>query len=157
MAYDPRFTGGVHVASGDVDGDGLPDIITGAGAGGGPHVQVFSGVDNHVIRSFMAYDPRFTGGVFVATSRSNRRLAGSPPASSGDQGVGTAPSSPGTPLGGKTVALLSTGLTPVASDSGISVLVPDTSALTLNPARRLRRTGDRLTEYYDLALGVLTA
>ena len=71
MAYDPRFTGGIFVATGDVNGDGVPDIITGAGPGGGPHVQVFSGVDGSVLRSFMAYDPRFTGGIFVATGDIN--------------------------------------------------------------------------------------
>src|SRR5688572_10725670 len=35
LAYDQTFTGGVYVAAGDVNGDGTPDVITGAGAGGG--------------------------------------------------------------------------------------------------------------------------
>jgi serralysin len=58
--------GGVCVAAGDVDGDGKADVITGAGAGGGPHIKVFSGATGQAIGSFMAYDMAFTGGVSVA-------------------------------------------------------------------------------------------
>src|SRR5439155_664191 len=43
MAYDLSFHGGVNVAVGLFDLDGVPDIVTGAGPGGGPHVKVFSG------------------------------------------------------------------------------------------------------------------
>jgi hypothetical protein len=67
FAYDAMFTGGVNVAAGDIDGDGIDDVITGAGAGGGPHVKVFSGESGKEIRSFFAYDPLFTGGVTVAS------------------------------------------------------------------------------------------
>jgi hypothetical protein len=66
MAYDPTFTGGVNVAAADFDGDGKPDIITGAGPGGGPHVKVFRGTDLKLLASYFAYNPSFTGGVFVA-------------------------------------------------------------------------------------------
>ena len=42
FAYDPAFTGGVFVSAGaDMNFDGLADVVTGAGAGGGPHVKVF--------------------------------------------------------------------------------------------------------------------
>jgi FtsP/CotA-like multicopper oxidase with cupredoxin domain len=71
FAYDPSFRGGVAVAVGDVNGDGIPDIVTGAGPGGGPHVEVFDGATNAVLFSFMAYDPTFRGGVSVAAGDVN--------------------------------------------------------------------------------------
>ena len=71
-AYDPRFTGGVSVAAGDIDGDGRTDIITGAGPGGGLHVTVFSGADLHVLANLYApSDPGFPGGVSVAAGDVN--------------------------------------------------------------------------------------
>jgi hypothetical protein len=66
QAYDENFLGGVNVAVGDVTGDGIPDIVTGAGPGGGPHVEVFDGRNGALVFSFMAYSPDFRGGVFVA-------------------------------------------------------------------------------------------
>jgi hypothetical protein len=71
MAYASNFFGGVHVALADVNGDGTPDIISGAGAGGGPHVKVFSGVDGSLLDSFMAYNVAFTGGVNVGAADIN--------------------------------------------------------------------------------------
>ncbi|HYH69166.1 MAG TPA: right-handed parallel beta-helix repeat-containing protein [Urbifossiella sp.] len=71
FAYDAAFTGGVFVAVGDVDGDGSDDIVTGAGAGGGPNVKVFSGRDGRVLQSFFAYAPSFAGGVSVAVGYVN--------------------------------------------------------------------------------------
>jgi hypothetical protein len=68
FAYDPAFTGGVRVAMGDVNGDRIDDIITGAGPGGGPHVYVYDGATGAVIHSFFPYDPAFTGGVYVAAA-----------------------------------------------------------------------------------------
>jgi hypothetical protein len=70
FAYDPAFPGGVNVACGDVTGDGVPEIITGAGPGGGPHVRAFSLAGGVVteVASFYAYDPAFPGGVTVAAA-----------------------------------------------------------------------------------------
>ena len=66
FAYDISFRGGVSVASADMDNDGLLEIVTGAGPGGGPHVRVFDGGTGTIISQWFAYDPSFTGGVNVA-------------------------------------------------------------------------------------------
>ncbi len=71
FAYDGGFRGGVRVAVGDVDGDGTGDIVTAPGPTGGPHVKVFSGRTGSLIKSFFAYAPAFTGGVFVAAADVN--------------------------------------------------------------------------------------
>lgn len=65
LAYGANFHGGVNVGVGDLDGDGSPDIVTGAGPGGGPHVRVF-GTNQAVKWQFFAYDQKFKGGVYVA-------------------------------------------------------------------------------------------
>jgi len=71
LAFDLGFAGGVHVATGDVNGDGAADIIAAAGPGGAPHVRVFDGRTGAEIRSFLAYDAGFRGGVSVATGDVN--------------------------------------------------------------------------------------
>ncbi|HET6573530.1 MAG TPA: hypothetical protein VFG68_08010 [Fimbriiglobus sp.] len=66
FVYDPSFRGGVRVATGDVTGDGVPDLVTAAGFGGGPHIQVFDGVTFELLNGFFAYEPTFRTGVYVA-------------------------------------------------------------------------------------------
>ena len=69
-AYESNFLGGVNVASGNIDGTGTDEIITGAGAGGGPHVKAFSRASDgaiNTVSSFLAYDAGFRGGVEVGT------------------------------------------------------------------------------------------
>lgn len=65
------FTGGVRVATGDVNGDGTPDIVVTAGPGGGPAVKIFSGIDGTILASFYAYGSTFAGGVDVAVADLN--------------------------------------------------------------------------------------
>ena len=59
------FSGGLRVGSGDIDGDGLADIIAGEGPGGNA-VTVFSGKDGSVLTSFLPFGSTFGSGVFVA-------------------------------------------------------------------------------------------
>jgi hypothetical protein len=71
LAYDPAFRGGVRVALGDVNGDGVDDLVTAPGPGGGPHVRVFGGAqllqgDAVELASFFAGDASLTGGLYVA-------------------------------------------------------------------------------------------
>ena len=71
FAFEESFYGGVRVAVGDVNGDGIDDIVTGAGFTGGPVVRVFSGADLTVLSEFFAYDENFRVGVFVAVGDIN--------------------------------------------------------------------------------------
>ncbi|MCZ2342716.1 MAG: cadherin-like domain-containing protein [Bacteroidales bacterium] len=64
--FEPTFLGGVRVAVGDVNGDGVADIVAGAGPGGSPRVVIFDGKTNAQLASFFAYEDTFVGGVFVA-------------------------------------------------------------------------------------------
>lgn len=57
--------GGVTVSAADWDGDGLDDVITGAGPGNAPRTRVFDTTNNNEITNFLAYPGTFLGGVFV--------------------------------------------------------------------------------------------
>ncbi|MBA2608300.1 MAG: hypothetical protein H0U92_05150 [Actinobacteria bacterium] len=74
MAYG-SFNGGVRVAAGVVRTDNVIDVVTAAGAGGGPHVKLWSiaGVEGD---GFYAYDPTFRGGAFVAVANGKRIITG---------------------------------------------------------------------------------
>ncbi len=64
-AYNPtQYTAGVDVAAGDVDGDGVDEIITGT-TRGAPHVRVLK-LDGTEVGSFYAYSSSSEAGVNVA-------------------------------------------------------------------------------------------
>lgn len=66
-AYGPNFRGGVQVAVEDMtDAFAGPEIVTGAGPTGGPHVRVFTQTGS-LYREFFAYDPKSSAGVAVST------------------------------------------------------------------------------------------
>lgn len=66
-AYHPAFWGGVNIAAKDFNNDGTPEIITGAGIGGGPHVRFYDQEGNVKLNPlFFVFDKEnFTGGVSV--------------------------------------------------------------------------------------------
>jgi hypothetical protein len=67
LAYDPSFFGGVTLTMHPLFFENPDVIITGAGPGGGPHVKIWALSNNTVSlqQSFFAFDPAFTGGVYV--------------------------------------------------------------------------------------------
>lgn len=70
-AFEPSYKGGVNVALGDVNGDGVPDIIAGR-AKGRSEVRVFDGSTGALILDFNAFKPSYNGGVNVAFGDLNK-------------------------------------------------------------------------------------
>ncbi|MCX6714626.1 MAG: putative glycoside hydrolase [Candidatus Uhrbacteria bacterium] len=67
FAYPKTFTGGAYVATGDVDGDGKDEIVTGMGIGGAPEVRVFDKVGK-LKNSFFASDKTKKAGIKIAVT-----------------------------------------------------------------------------------------
>ncbi|VTS07336.1 PQQ-dependent sugar dehydrogenase [Tuwongella immobilis] len=72
LAFQPGFTGGVHVAMGDVTGDRVDDFVYSVASGGAPRVQVVDGASKAVVYDFFAFETSFTGGVFVSVGDLDR-------------------------------------------------------------------------------------
>jgi hypothetical protein len=69
FAFEPNFLGGVTVAAGDVDGDGLEDIIAGTGPGRPSQVRAFPVLGNQIgvnlYTNVTVFPQSYLGGVFV--------------------------------------------------------------------------------------------
>jgi len=71
-AFEATFTGGVYVAGGDVNGDGMADMVITPDFGGAPRVMILSGKDQSVIANFMGIeDSNFFGGARVSLADVN--------------------------------------------------------------------------------------
>lgn len=67
LAYAKGMGSGIHVATCDINADGVNEIITSAQRGGGPHIRIFSNMGKAIDNgSFMAYMEDFKGGVNIA-------------------------------------------------------------------------------------------
>jgi hypothetical protein len=69
--FEDGFKGGVSVATADIDGDGISEIVVGAGPGGGPQVAIYNG-NGELKSQFYAYDNDFKKGVRVSASDVNK-------------------------------------------------------------------------------------
>ena len=67
LGFSKSFRGGISLATGDTNGDGIPEILVGAGAGGGPQIRLFSSAGK-LHGQFRAYVSSFRGGVRVASA-----------------------------------------------------------------------------------------
>ncbi|MDZ4784277.1 MAG: hypothetical protein SGJ19_28860, partial [Planctomycetia bacterium] len=68
LAYEANYKEGVRVALGDLNGDGIPELVTAPGRSHAPEIRVFdvtSGAELPQYR-FQAFGAGFVGGVFVA-------------------------------------------------------------------------------------------
>lgn len=70
---DAKFRGGTRIATGDISGDGIPDLIVAAGVGGGPRIAIFDGTTLRpgvtpvrVMNDFFSFESTLRDGTFVA-------------------------------------------------------------------------------------------
>lgn len=66
LPFGAFHTGGVRVASGDVNGDGTPDLIAGSGPGRPTTIVVYDGFSGGELARFVPFELGFTGGIYVA-------------------------------------------------------------------------------------------
>lgn len=67
MAFDKNFKGGVRVAAGDFRHRLAADIVVATGPGSVPQVKVFAGDTQKVLTSYLAFQSKYRGGLFIGT------------------------------------------------------------------------------------------
>ena len=108
MTFFPGVAATVRVATADLNGDGIPELIGGTGPGTVNRVVILDGVTRQPFADFHPFELAFTGGVFVVAGD----LDGA-----GRAEIVVTPTSPGA--------------------SGVDRASPSSTALRSSPARRL--------------------
>lgn len=67
----PDLSGGVRTATGDFNGDGVPDAVVGTGPGSITQLQVLDGNSGQELFRMQPFEAAFTGGIYVAAGDLN--------------------------------------------------------------------------------------
>lgn len=70
LAYGRNWRGGVNLAAGDLNNDGIAEIAVGAQPGAAPHVRSFDG-QGTLLESFYAWEEGWNGGVNIGIIKIN--------------------------------------------------------------------------------------
>ncbi len=70
LAYGKNWQGGVNLAAGDINNDGINEIAVGANPGAAPHVRIFND-EGTLLESFYVWEAGFNGGVNLGIIRIN--------------------------------------------------------------------------------------
>lgn len=64
--YESSFTGGVRVTTGDLNRDGVDDIVVAPASGGSARIKVYDGKFGTLLEDFQVFEDTFRGGADVA-------------------------------------------------------------------------------------------
>lgn len=70
LAYGKNWQGGVNLAAGDLNNDGINEIALGANSGASPHVRIFNS-HGILLESFYVWEASFNGGVNLGIIKIN--------------------------------------------------------------------------------------